>query len=58
MRPAAALSVIAAASLIGVADELTQPLWDRTCDPWDWAADTAGAAVGAVLAALLVRPPG
>jgi VanZ family protein len=56
VHPAAALSVIAAASLIGVADELTQPWWDRTCDPWDWAADSAGAAVGGLVAALVVRP--
>lgn len=30
----------------GAIDELTQPLTNRTCDPWDFAADVLGAALG------------
>lgn len=28
---------------LAAVDELTQPLANRICDPWDWAADGAGA---------------
>ena len=40
---------IACASLYGVTDEFHQLFVDgRTCDPVDWAVDTAGAALGAL----------
>jgi len=37
---------------LGLCDELTQPLVGRQFDWWDWAADLAGAATAAILAAV------
>lgn len=33
-------------AIYGVVDELTQPLFNRTADIWDWVADMAGCGVG------------
>ena len=45
--------VLALGALIGAADELTQPLVQRTASPYDWAADVAGIMfVGVVLLAV------
>lgn len=33
-------------AIYGVFDELTQPPFARTADPWDWVADMVGAIVG------------
>ncbi len=45
------------ASLYGASDELHQSFVpNRSCDPRDWAADTAGAAAGAALGARSLRP--
>ncbi len=50
-RPlAGAVVAIACTSLFGIADELHQGMTPgRMMDAWDWAADTAGAAVAALL---------
>ena len=41
--------LLLALAMVGALDELTQPLVNRTCDPWDFAADLTGVtAVGAV----------
>ena len=45
------------ASLYGLADELTQPWFDRDADVLDWLADVAGSVVGAVAATAIRRPP-
>lgn len=37
------------AALIGAADEITQPWFNRVADPLDWAADLAGALTGYML---------
>ncbi len=55
----ALLAAIALASLYGVTDELHQAFVPgRTADVLDWAADTIGAAVGAVAALALRLPRG
>ncbi|HIY84267.1 VanZ family protein [Rubneribacter sp.] len=52
----AVLVAIACASLYGVTDELHQLFVpDRACDPVDWLVDTAGAALGALLASHILR---
>ena len=53
------VTLLLALALVGGLDELTQPLVNRTCDPWDFAADLTGiTAVGAVffLKRLVVCP--
>jgi VanZ family protein len=52
-----AAAAVALAAIIGALDEWTQPYAGRTCDLFDWLADTAGAAtVGiAYVLALTVR---
>lgn len=49
-RTFALCAVLVACMVYGAIDETTQPWTGRTCDFWDWAADTAGAGmvVGAV----------
>jgi VanZ family protein len=42
-------------AVYGIADELTQPYFARTADPFDWLADVAGAALG-LFASLSLRP--
>ncbi len=55
LRRAVALG-IACASLYGATDEFHQLfVADRTCDPVDWLVDTCGAALGALLAAAVLR---
>lgn len=41
--------VFAAVVVFGMTDELTQPLTGRDCDPFDWLADSLGAACGVLL---------
>lgn len=53
--PRGAALVVAVGALFGAADELTQPLVGRVCDPLDWTADVTGAAVGATLALVARR---
>jgi len=50
------LAAILACSLYGATDEVHQ-LWvpGRTCDIWDWTADTVGGLLGAGLALLVNR---
>lgn len=51
-----ALAAVAIASLYGVTDEFHQSFVpDRACDPVDWLVDTAGAALGAVIARKAIR---
>ncbi len=51
------LGALLLGSLYGATDELHQSLVpNRDCDPGDWAADTAGAVVGAALGARSLRP--
>lgn len=42
-------------ALYAAVDELTQPIMGRSGDPYDWAADVAGAAVGMAVAAFVLR---
>ena len=45
-------------ALLALADEVTQPLFNRVCDPLDWVFDVVGALAGGVagwLAVVLVR---
>ena len=57
-RRAAALAIVAA-SAYGVTDEIHQLFVPgRACDPVDWLVDTAGAALGAVVAFLVLRRTG
>jgi len=58
LSPARAfLGALLLGSLFGASDELHQSFVpSRSCDPRDWAADTAGAAAGAVLGARSLRP--
>lgn len=52
--PAASAAVVMSAiAVTAAADEFTQPWVGRTCDPFDWLADVAGAAVGVGAYALL-----
>jgi len=37
--------VLVTVMVIGVADEISQPLWGRSCDVLDWLANVAGACV-------------
>ncbi len=48
----AALIVAIALAAFGAVDEITQPLFGRTADVLDWAADCAGIAVGILLVAI------
>jgi VanZ family protein len=49
---------VAVASLYGAADELHQSFVPgRAPDPWDWAADTAGALLGSLAVGLPRRGP-
>jgi VanZ family protein len=48
----AALIVAIALAAFGAVDEMTQPLFGRTADMLDWAADCAGIAVGILLVAI------
>jgi VanZ family protein len=59
MRPALALVVaLAAASAYGATDEFHQSFVPgRDADPLDWAADTAGATLGALAASAFLRRP-
>lgn len=43
------------AAAYGLLDELTQPLTGRHCDPWDYATDLFGIAVGVAVALRLRR---
>ena len=53
---AALLAAIVAASVYGVTDEVHQLFVPgRACDPVDWLVDTAGAALGAVIAWFVLR---
>jgi VanZ family protein len=47
----AAVAVAIALAVFGAGDEITQPLFGRTADVLDWAADCAGIAVGILLVA-------
>jgi VanZ family protein len=47
----AAVAVAIALAVFGVGDEITQPVFGRTADALDWAADCAGIAVGILLVA-------
>jgi VanZ family protein len=47
-----ALIVAIALAAFGAVDEITQPLFGRTADVLDWAADCAGIAVGILLVAI------
>ena len=47
----AAVAVALALAAFGGIDEITQPLFGRTADVFDWAADCAGIAVGILLVA-------
>jgi len=51
----ATLSVGAALVTVAALDEFTQPWWDRTADPWDWAADVVGLIAGWSAARLWTR---
>ncbi|MCA9239346.1 MAG: VanZ family protein [Planctomycetales bacterium] len=42
----AILTGVMIAALIGAADEVTQPWFNRVCDLMDWAADLIGALIG------------
>jgi VanZ family protein len=44
--------VAIALAAFGAVDEITQPLFGRTADVLDWAADCAGIAVGLLLVAI------
>jgi VanZ family protein len=49
---------VALLALLALADEVTQPLFNRVCDPLDWVFDVVGALAGGVagwLAVVLVR---
>ena len=48
----AAIIVAVALAAFGAVDEITQPLFGRTADVFDWAADCAGIAVGILLVAV------
>ncbi len=51
-----AIAAIAISSAYGISDEIHQLFVPgRTCDVFDWLADTAGAAVGAAAAILVMR---
>lgn len=55
----ALLLAFALASLYGASDEWHQSyVPDRSSDPWDWAADSAGAAAGAAVAWVALRHRG
>ena len=47
-----AIIVAVALAAFGAIDEITQPLFGRTADVFDWAADCAGIAVGILLVAV------
>ena len=47
----AVLAVAIALAAFGAVDEITQPLFGRTADVFDWAADCGGIAVGILLVA-------
>ncbi|MEM6314675.1 MAG: VanZ family protein [Planctomycetota bacterium] len=40
--PGRGWAVLVLCSAYGAVDELTQPLFNRTCDPFDWIANVAG----------------
>lgn len=42
--PGRGWAVLLLCSVFGAVDELTQPLFNRTCDPFDWLANVAGVA--------------
>jgi VanZ family protein len=48
----AVVAVAIALAAFGAVDEITQPLFGRTADVFDWAADCAGIAVGILLVAV------
>jgi len=48
----AAVAVVLALAAFGAIDEITQPLFGRTADVLDWAADCVGIAVGILLVAI------
>lgn len=51
----ALLLVVVATSLAGLADEFTQPLFDRDFEWNDWLADSVGAVCGVILSAMSWR---
>ncbi len=54
-RPMRVLLVLSIIPLYGVLDEWTQPLVNRTCDVWDWVADTVAAVAAVALWESLTR---
>ena len=48
----AVVAVAIALAAFGAVDEITQPLFGRTADVFDWVADCAGIAVGILLVAV------
>lgn len=55
VRWASALTLLGCLAY-GAADELTQPLANRVCDPLDFAADAAGAGLAVLIERWLRRP--
>ena len=54
-RRARLLLVLSVIPLYGALDELTQPLVNRTCEVWDWVADSLAAVAAVVLWEALTR---
>lgn len=56
LGPAASTSVVLViCGLYGIFDEISQPPFGRTADPWDWVADLLGAGAGVLLYRLARR---
>jgi VanZ family protein len=47
--------IVLAIAALGIADEVTQPLFGRDCSGWDWTADLAGITSACVVAFLSRR---
>ena len=54
-RGTATLMTLAIGAIYGVFDEVTQPMFGRTADPFDWVADLIGLAIGLALYRLARR---
>lgn len=54
-RPWLAWGVLVVGVVYGVADELTQPAFGRTCDFYDWLADAVGTTAGVLPVIVLQR---